>query len=104
MILYGTVSNKHPEMVTLERLSDGSAVLRLTDNIREEERRGRKAYIYDEVIISLDKDRKETAQDIEENFDAWWAFGSEPEEGIPTLEERVSVLEDAMMELLGGEG
>lgn len=91
-----------PVSVLLERLGDGSANVRLASNIREEVREGEKVLIYDEVVFSLPADRKETAEDIEQDFDAWWVYGSEPEMPVPTVEERLDVLEGVLMELMGG--
>ena len=43
----------------------------------------------------------ETAADIEADFDEWWAFGSQPVEPLPTLEEWVAAIEDFIIS--GGE-
>jgi hypothetical protein len=75
-------------------------VVRLADNIRQEEEDGQTVYTYDEVLFTMDPDRTETAEDIAEDFDAWWEFGSQPEEPEPTLEDRVSAIEEF---LIGGD-
>lgn len=86
----------------LERLGDGSANVRLADNIREVDREGETVIVYDEVVFHLDADRKETAADIEAEFAAWWAYGSAPEEAEPTTEERLEIVESVLMDLIGG--
>ena len=45
--------------------------------------------------------RTVTAADIAAEFEDWWAYGSQPEEPLPTLEERVAMLEDFIIS--GGE-
>ena len=102
MLLINTESTVKPSAVLLERLGDGSANVRLADNIREEEREGEKVIVYDEVVFTLEADRKETATDIEAEFAAWWAYGSAPEEAEPTTEERLEIVESVLMDLIGG--
>ena len=86
---------------------DGRKVVRLADNIekivKEDEHGEQTVYQYDEVLFELDADRTETEVDILENFADWWTYGSEPEEALPTIEERLSLVEDVLMEILGGE-
>ena len=45
-------------------------------------------------------DRVLTVESVEENMDAWWAYASE-EHKDPTIDERVSVLEDVVSMLIG---
>ena len=96
-----------PGAVTMQRQPDGTTNVRLADNIREETRadeQGEQAvFIYDEAVFTLEEGRRETEADILENFAAWWAFASEPQEEPPTVEERLTIIEDALMELFGGE-
>ncbi len=86
---------------------DGRKCVRLADNVQEEVREDehgeQTVFVYDEVLFELDADRTETAQDIEDHFSEWWIFGSEPEETLPTVEERLDAIEELMMEILGGE-
>lgn len=102
MLYINTESTIRPNAVLLERLGDGSANVRLADNIREKEREGEKVIVYDEVVFTLTADRKETAADIEAEFAAWWAYGSAPEEAEPTTEERLEIVESVLMDLIGG--
>ena len=83
----------------VERLSDGTATVRLADHIREEDREGQTIYVYDEAVFTLEADREETAEDIQSSFDSWWEYGSQPEELMPTIEERLELVE---MMLMGG--
>ena len=99
MLLKNTESSTRPSAVLLDEREDGRKDVRLAGEVREEEREDGKVYIYDEVIFTLDADRTETKEDIEEHFDEWWAFGSQPEEPIPTIEDRVRAIEDF---LIGG--
>ena len=89
-----------PSKVLLERLPDGSANIRLADNITTVTDEEGTRFQYDEVAFHLDVDRTETEQDIERDFDDWWEYGTQPEEEPPTLEQRVSDLEDAVLALL----
>lgn len=102
MLLKNTESNVRPASVLLERLGDGSANVRLADNVHEEMREDQKIIVYDEVIFTLVADRRETADDIEREFDSWWAYGSAPEEAEPTVEDRLEIVESVLMELMGG--
>lgn len=95
-------ASQMPSRVLLERLPDGSALVRLTDNVEAVATDEGTAYRYDEVTFTLTADRKETAADIEAAFADWWAYGSEPDEPPATLEERVSNLEDMIMVMLEG--
>lgn len=102
-----TESTVRPGAVAMQRQPDGTVNVRLADNIREEIREdehGEQAvFIYDEAVFTLEEGRRETEADILENFAAWWAFASEPQEAEPTVEERLTIIEDALMELFGGE-
>ncbi len=115
MLLRNTESTSRPSGVLLDRYQDGTATVRLADNIRTEQREGSEGqdeqtvYIYDEVVFLLGPDRQDTIGDIQRNFDDWWAYGCGEDEGTPTLEDRINALEDSVMELAeiiigGGEG
>ena len=99
MLLTNTESNIRPSAVIVERSPDGVANVRMANNIREEERDGERLYVYDEAVFTLEADRTETAEDIEADFSEWWEFGILPDEPLPTLEERVALIEDI---LIGG--
>lgn len=99
MLLQNTKSTLEPSPVLMDETEEGK-VVRLADNIRQEEEDGQTVYTYDEVLFTMDQDRTETAEDIAEDFDAWWEFGSQPEEPEPTLEDRVSAIEEF---LIGGD-
>ena len=86
----------------LERLPDGSANIRLADNIVALTVDEQEVYQYDEVTFRLGAERTESVKQIEKNFADWWAYGSEPDEPPATLEERVSNLEDMIMVMLEG--
>lgn len=101
MLLKDTKSSVQPSAVLVDEWADGTKSVRLAGNIREEEEDGQTVYTYDEVTFDLEEGRTETASDIEEEFDDWWAFGSQPEEPLPTLEERVAAIEDYIVS--GGE-
>lgn len=86
-------------MVLVERLSDGTANVRMASNIVEEDRDGQMVYVYDEAVFTLGADREETAEDIKADFESWWEYGIQPEEPMPTIEERLELVE---MMLMGG--
>lgn len=85
--------------MVLERLPDGAAAVRMANNIMEDDRDGQNIYVYDEVVFHLDADRTETEADIQADFATWWEYGSQPEEPMPTIEERLELVE---MMLMGG--
>ena len=101
MLYMGVQSSKRPDRVLVEQLPDGTKNVRLTDHVTIEEDGETINYLSDEVVFQLTADRIETEQDIEAAFSDWWAFGCQPEEPDPTMEERVSILEDVILELLG---
>ena len=100
MFYPGVRSNTEPSAVQVEVLGDGSKHVRLADNIQEIEEDGQTLYQYDEAVFDLEAFREETAEDIEAEFEGWWEYGTQPEEPLPTLEERVAAIEDF---LIGGE-
>lgn len=85
--------------MVLERLPDGAAAVRMANNIMEEDRDGQTVYVYDEAVFTLGADREETVEDIQADFATWWEYGSQPEEPMPTIEERLELVE---MMLMGG--
>lgn len=98
MYLQNTESNLRPPVVVLNELEDGTKSVRLADNIREVETEdGATMYVYDEAVFTLEADRTETADDILEDFATWWEYGIQPEEPLPTLEERVEMIEELLM-------
>ena len=100
MLLTNTESNVRPSAVLLDEKEDGGKIVRMANNIREEERDGQTIFVYDEALFELGEDRTETIEDIEADFNEWWEFGILPEEPLPTLEERVAAIEDI---LIGGD-
>jgi len=84
--------------VTVENLPEDKQLIRLADNIQAGEEGG---YVYDEVVFPAPADRRLTPGGVEENFEAWWAYGSQDPEKI-TLEQRVSDLEEALLALMEG--
>lgn len=108
MFFKDTESAARPSAVAMQRQPDGTVNVRLADNVREEIRENESGeqqtmFVYDEAVFTMDADRRETEADILENFAAWWAFACEPPEEPPTVEERLSIVEDVLMELMGGE-
>ena len=63
---------------------------------------GQAMYEYDEVVFVLPEDRHDTMLDIELAFSDWWVYGSQPDEGAVSLEDRVTDLENVVLELIGG--
>lgn len=96
MLLKDTESNVQPYAVQVEE-HEGRKTVRLADNIRQEQREDCSVYVYDEVVFELPADRTDTDEEIREDFDAWWAYGSQDEEAPMTLEERVEMIEEILM-------
>ena len=101
MLLKDTRSNAQPSAVLMDDWQDGTKSVRLAGNIREETSEDGTVFVYDEVTFDLEAGRTETAADIAAEFEDWWAYGSQEEEPLPTLEERVAMLEDYIIS--GGE-
>lgn len=99
MLYANTESTVRPEKVRVEKLGSGEAVVRLTDHVVEEVREDQTVFAYDEVIFTLESGRTETEEDILNDFDGWWAYGAQPEEPLPTIDERLELVE---MILMGG--
>lgn len=99
MLHTGTESTVRPEMVAMERIGSGEKIVRLADHVVEGEHDGQAVYTYDEVVFTLDAGREETKADIQGDFTTWWEYGSQPEEPMPTIEERLELVE---MMLMGG--
>ena len=90
-----------PEKVRLEKLPE-STLVRLRDNVRLEEKEDSEeivqTYHFDEVVFELPEGSGiSTAEEVEENFADWWTYGSQPEEETPSLEERISLLEEVIL-------
>lgn len=101
MLNENTRSTLRPSAVTLEEYGEERQVI-LADNIREEtetyeDGTTQTMFVFDEVRFKMPEDRTEGREEIEQQFQAWWAYGSEPEEEPPTLEERVAIIEEILM-------
>ena len=96
-MLYSSQSTQPPAEVKVEQCPDRTIVW-LTDNVQEIQTEDQTVYQYDEVQFDLPEDREETEETIAENFDEWWLYGQE-DHTEPTLEERVSIIEDILMEM-----
>ena len=101
MLLKDTRSNVQPSAVLVDDWQDGTKSVRMAGNIREEAGEDGTVFVYDEVTFDLEAGRTETAADIAAEFEDWWDYGTQPEEPLPTLEERVAMLEDFIIS--GGE-
>lgn len=103
MLNLNVQSETAPDVVSI-RFYDGKCTVSLADNIAQEAdtESGRTYYRYDEVVFDLPDDRKEERADIMADFDGWWAYGAQDAENLPTLEERVTELEDIILDLIGG--
>jgi len=101
MLLRDTKSSVRPCAVLLDEKENGWKIVRMAGNIREEIEEGQVLYVYDEALFELEAEREETAEDIEADFESWWEYGTQEEEPLLTLEERVAMLEDYIIS--GGE-
>ena len=94
MLLRDTKSTVRPSAVLMDDQEDGSKIVRIAGEVTESEEDGQTVYTYDEVLFTLEPGRTETAEDIEADLQDWWEYGSQPEEPLPTLEERIAAIED----------
>ena len=97
-MLLKTQSDSAPARVRIENPADRT-IIRLADNITEIQTEDGTVYEWDEVEFDAPEDRALTVSSVEEDFDEWWSYGSEEIE-IPTLEQRVEDLEEALLALL----
>lgn len=93
---YSAESTARPVRVKMEVCPDRTIVW-MTDNVEETTVEDQTVYLYDELRFDLPEGREETAASIEANFEDWWLYGCE-DHTEPTLEERVSLLEEIIME------
>ena len=100
MLLKDTKSNVLPSAVLMDENEDGSKTVRIAGIATESVEDGQTIYTYDEVLFTLEPGRTETVEDIEADLGDWWEYGSQEDEPLPTLEERVELIEAILM---GGE-
>ena len=113
-MLFNAQSGEKPAKVVLTKLPDGTVMVALHDNIKkvtveseifsDGEKITSTGYTYDEVMFPLPYDRaaEETVNTITAAFASWWTYGVDytGEDSAPTLEQRVSDLENSLMEFL----
>lgn len=97
MLLRNTESSVRPSSVLMDSREDGTKAVRMAGNIQEVEKEDQTVFVYDEVVFDLEAGRNETAADILEEFEAWWEYGSQDPEPLPSLEERVTLIEEILM-------
>lgn len=94
-----------PNKTHIRKIENGNAYIRLRDNITEKTLQYEEVtdtiYECDEVEIVL-SNRANLAEYADEQFDALFAMGKQIENTpkMPTEENRISTLEQAMLELL----
>lgn len=90
-----------PPDVKIETNGEYSDVI-LTENVETITRDDQTAYQYDEYRISV-IDRPGLQEAIEQNFSDWLAYAKSQTVTPPTGEERLTALENAMLEqIMGG--
>ena len=101
MILKSVQSNLRPELVKLENLPDGQQRVIISENISEIEQEDGILYQYDVYEFSMPNGETATVESITENLEAWKRYADEDHED-PTIEDRVSILEDVVALLMEG--
>lgn len=102
MILKDVQSNLRPELVKLENLPDGQQRVIISENISEiKEEDGSILYKYDVAEFFIPEGETATVESIERNIDAWVVYASEDHQD-PSVEDRLSVLEDVVAMLMEG--
>lgn len=110
MLFLNVQSTEKPAKVTVDKLPDGSKIIRLHDEITkvtvpEEDGSSSPSVAYQcrEVVFPLPYDRNESVTSITSAFDDWWAYGESASltEDTPTVEQRLADLEDTVLALLG---
>ena len=92
-------ANTQPAAVVLEDLPNGRTRVILSKDAVLVEKEDGSVWEYEEAAFYLPEGRTETVESITENFDAWWAY-SEVDHSEPTIEERVSAIEEFIMDLV----
>ena len=100
MLLLNTKAASRPASVVIENLQGKKRVI-LADNIKMVEDPKDNGFVYDEVIFFKPAERTDTLAEIEAHFSDWWVYGETDPEPI-TLEDRVSDLEQLLLELMEG--
>ena len=96
-----------PPRVQEEKLPDGRHRFVLSDGfaaVEQNEEEQTPMYQGTQADFVLGADRTETAADIEAAFTAWWDYAAawQSMEAVPTTEERLEALEEAIMAMMGG--
>ena len=100
MILENAQSNIRPNSVTIENLPDGRQRIVIAKNISEvTEEDGTRMYQFDSAEFYMPEDIVPTQEMIEEGIEDWWSYASEEHE-CPTIEDRISILEDVVALLM----
>lgn len=97
MIYENVYGNTKPESMTTEKLPDTRIRVVLTRDVEEAEEDGQRLWRYSEAEFFLPEGR--TAEEVEVDPASWWEYASEDHEE-PSIDERVSILEDALAALL----
>ena len=68
MLLKDTRSSAQPSAVLMDEKEDGTKIVRMAGNVREEQEDGQTLYVYDEALFELEPEREETVEDIVADF------------------------------------
>lgn len=95
-----------PEAVVVETLPEGGRRIVMSRDFVEVPMEGEDAgaaWMGRQVCFVLDDGREDTVEDISAAFDDWWAYGEDwkPENGKPTMEQRMADAEAAILALMG---
>ena len=101
MILRDVESNVRPSEVVVENLPEGLQRVIISQDIKEVEKEDGNVFQYDVAEFYMPDGEVATVESIEENLEAWWQYAEEEHE-YPTIEDRVSILEDVVAWLLEG--
>ena len=103
MILENVQSYSQPQSVVIEELPDDQQRIIISKDISEIQDEEGTRYQYKEAVFIAPDDRTLTEEDVEEQIEAWWTYAGE-DHNLPTLAERVEILEEVVDILIGGDG
>ena len=109
-MLQKTGMDSRPKRIRIDKLPEGGQYITLHDHEKQvdmptaEGELPQKMWECDEVTFKLPSERVQTKENIESEFDSWWIYGTTWTSEMmtpPSLEQRISDIESALLALMG---
>ena len=101
MILENVQSNLMPELVRIENIPGGQQRIIISKDISEIEGEDGILYQYNVAEFNMPDGETATVKSIEDNIEDWIKYAEE-DHTDPTIEDRISILEDVIAILMEG--